>query len=165
MGPMFASCQGAAPHWTPRHAFDVVVHEVPTTAGALSVQQLLQALDPDGLYREHAEQAGMDLTAMDQELEQPEDQELEQPEDQDMESSTLAELAEETKRRADEAPRGGNEEDVFTGDASRRGYQFLSARELQTQCVVDTKMDNELEWLDSPTVFCTSWMHSCRMGV
>lgn len=133
----FDSWQDAAPHWTVGQDFSFCVRQVPAKQKSLSVQDILQALDPDGSLRAQAQQAGMDVPA----AVQPDDDE-QVPE---FVFQSLADLAQDTVRRTEAAPRPAvDEQDAYAGDLEQRGYQIVSAPALK-QALEPSARDDAVE--------------------
>jgi hypothetical protein len=97
--------------WTPGQGFDFVVRQVPAKIRELSLDELLQALDPDGNLREEAKAANWTLP------------------DEDIRS--LRDLANDNMRRSEYVPRGAaSEQEAFAGIDSKRGYTPISKSKL-----------------------------------
>lgn len=108
---IYDSWEDAADKWTPGQAFHFVARQVPAKMRELTMDELLQALDPDGALRQQAKEAGMRL-----------------PDD---ELASVRDLADENVRRVERAPRGAVEaKDAFAGDVKSRGYQPIRASDL-----------------------------------
>ena len=97
--------------WTPGQGFDFVVRQVPAKIRELSLDELLQALDPAGNLREEAKAANLTLP--------------------DEEIRSLRDLANDNVRRSEYVPRGAtSEEEAFAGIDSKRGYTPISRSKL-----------------------------------
>ncbi|CAB9499150.1 expressed unknown protein [Seminavis robusta] len=97
--------------WQPGQAFDFVVRQVPSKVRELSLDELLQALDPEGKLREEAKANNMTLP--------------------DEEIQTLGDLANDSIRRTENAPRGATtEEQAFAGIPGKRGYRPIPIGDL-----------------------------------
>jgi hypothetical protein len=97
--------------WEPGQGFDFVVRQVPAKIRELSLEELMQALDPDGLMREEAKANNMTLP------------------NEDIQS--LADLANDGVRRTENAPRGATTEDqAYAGNPNKRGYKPIAIGDL-----------------------------------
>jgi hypothetical protein len=113
-GQIHDDWEGAVDSWTPGQSFDFVVRQVPTKQKELSIEELLQALDPDGALRNQANEAGMTNLL---------------PETDDLES--LEDMAGENVRRTEGSPREAvAEKRAFGGNDGVRGYQVMAAQDL-----------------------------------
>jgi len=100
--------------WKPGQGFDFVVRQVPAKMRELSLDELLQALDPDGTLRQEAQEKNMTLP------------------DEDLRS--LGDLANDSVRRTGNSPRGAtNEEEAFAGIEGKRGYRPIHLTNLLAQ--------------------------------
>jgi hypothetical protein len=103
--------ESAVNSWTPGQPFHFVARQVPAKMRELELDELLQALDPDGSLRMQARSAGMRL-----------------PDD---EIATLRDLADENVRRVESAPRGAvDSRSAFSGNIDSRGYQPIRSSDL-----------------------------------
>lgn len=110
VGPLHDNWNRVVDQWTPGQGFDFVAREVPVKLRDIALQDILDALDPDGSLRRTVENAGLSIPT------------------EDLQS--LTDLANEVKRRCEEAPRGSSTSDqVYKGDHSR-GYSTISRSEL-----------------------------------
>lgn len=107
-GTVYDSWQEVVEDWTPGQAFSFVARQVQAKMKELSVDELLQALDPEGELRQQANEAGMRLP------------------DEDIKS--LEQLATDNQQRSQQAPR---ESEIYAGKADLRGYRVISAKELR----------------------------------
>lgn len=108
---MYDSWEEAVDKWTPGQGFNFVARQVPAKMRELSLDELLQALDPKGELRESAKEAGMYLP--------------------DEGIHSLKDMANENTRRTEMAPRGACEEaDAYAGTAEDRGYLAIAASDL-----------------------------------
>jgi hypothetical protein len=97
--------------WEPGQGFDFVVRQVPAKIRELSIEELMQALDPDGSLREEAKANNMTLP------------------NEDIQS--LGDLANDGVRRTENAPRGATTEDkAFAGIPNKRGYKPIAIGDL-----------------------------------
>jgi hypothetical protein len=99
--------------WTPGQPFSFVARQVPAKMRELTMDELLQALDPKGELRQQAENKGMympDITSI----------------------RTLQDMANENVRRTEVTPReaAAAEEQAFAGLDDIRGYQVIPANDL-----------------------------------
>jgi hypothetical protein len=111
VGQVYNSWEDAVDNWTPGQAFDFCARGIEAKLSELVLDDVLDALDPDGSLRKQAQERGISLPTEDLE--------------------TLTDLANEVRRRCEEAPRGASTEDqVYKGD-ERRGYAAITASSLQ----------------------------------
>jgi len=102
--------------WQPGRRFDFVVRQVPAKMRKLDLDELLQALDPDGSLRRQAKESGVNM-----------------PDEIDVRYASLQGLANENVRRTEAAPRGpsgdvnGTELDELL---EKRGYRPIKASSL-----------------------------------
>ena len=119
--------------WTPGQSFDFVVRQVPAKLKELSLDEIVQALDPNGELRQEAKEANIELP------------------DEDIKS--LGELANDSVRRSEMAPRGATtEEHAFAGDVSKRGYKPIHLKDLMT--TKDDGTESHESKQCCATVFC-----------
>lgn len=117
---LYDSLEDAVTNWTPGQPFDFVVRQVPAKIKELSVEELLQALDPDGALREEAK----DLK------DEKKSEELVSAIFDDEAIATLADLATYNVKRTESAPQEATvESEVFAGGTSR-GYRVIQRRDL-----------------------------------
>ena len=129
----FDNWQDAVAHgWTPGQDFDLVVRHVPARARDLSVEELLQALDPEGSLRQEALQAGITL-----------------PDDTTDECESLADMAAENVRRTEQTPAEAVAEADANVGGNTRGYRILNAQDLWSLSLIDNHQHQLLEF---PTV-------------
>lgn len=113
-GTLFDSWEDAVDHWSPGQGFDFVARQVPAKMRELSLDELLQALDPDGSMRQQAKAAGMRL-----------------PDDG---ITCLKDMANDNVRRVEMAPRQTvTESEAYAGIPEQRGYQVVKAKQLMTE--------------------------------
>lgn len=108
-GNLYDSWEDAVDQWTPGTSFSFVARHVPAKMAELSVDQLLQALDPDGALREQAKQSEQIILP-------------------DEEINSLPGLVALSERRIAKATTDVLEE-PFTGNESR-GYRALPVTDL-----------------------------------
>ena len=105
--------------WMPGQGFDFIARQVPAKMRPLSMDELLQALDPKGELRQQAKESGMSLPEVEEDLE-----ELNGPQ-------SLEELATVNVQRVNAAPREAvTEQEAFAGDVTKRGYRPIHASAL-----------------------------------
>ena len=126
-GSLYESWEDAVDHWSPGQGFDLVARQVPAKMKELSLDELLQALDPKGELRAQAKAAGMRLP------------------DEDI--NTLKDMADENVRRTEMSPRETvSAADAYTGIPERRGYRVVKASDLlyESRNVNGTENENVL---------------------
>jgi hypothetical protein len=110
-GQVFCSVEDAVEYWTPGQGFSFVVRNVPAKLRELTLDEIMEALDPSGEYKKQAQHAELQLP------------------DEDLHS--LKDLAYDNMRRVQEAPRGAvDEKHAFPGEDEKRGYRVISRSEL-----------------------------------
>ena len=110
-GEIFDSWEEAVENWAPGQAFDFVARQVPAKMRELSLDELLQALDPNGELRDQAKDAGMTLP--------------------DEGINSLNDMANENVRRTEMSPREVDSDDEsFAGEPEKRGYQPINVSDL-----------------------------------
>ena len=108
---IYDSWEEVVDKWTPGQGFDFVARQVPAKMRELSLDELLQALDPKGELRAQAKEAGMHL---------PDEGIL-----------SLKDMANENVRRTEMSPReASNEAQAYSGDTAKRGYLPIRASDL-----------------------------------
>jgi hypothetical protein len=111
VSPPYDSWDDAVDQWTPGQGFNFVARQVPAKMRELTLEELMQALDPDGALRDQAKSAGMRL-----------------PDD---EVATLRDVADENVRRVEVAPREAvDARTAYAGRVESRGYQPIRASDL-----------------------------------
>ena len=112
-----------------------MVRQVPAKLKEMSLDELVQALDPDGALREEAKEArGDDEGELD-------DEALLSAIDDGI--SSLAEMATDNVRRTEEAPRGSTDaENAFSG-YDNRGYRIINRSDLLQDSINDDGTENE----------------------
>mmetsp|Transcript_11161 Transcript_11161/g.25955 ORF Transcript_11161/g.25955 Transcript_11161/m.25955 type:complete len:670 (+) Transcript_11161:155-2164(+) len=132
---LYDSLEEAIADWTPGQSFDFVVRQVPAKIKELSIEELVQALDPDGAMREEArERRGEDEG-------EPDEEALLSIIDDGM--ASLSELANDNVRRTEEAPRGSTDaENAYSGTDSR-GYRAIKRSDLLRDSINDDGTENE----------------------
>lgn len=144
----FNSWKEAAQNWTPGQPFNIILRRVPTTLHRDTVEDLLQALDPDGIWRQEALDLGFDQN------------DLLSP-NGDGEIRSISDMAAESLRRVRLSPRDNEQETKpYTGVPKQRGYKVLMASDLdawwsEMRGLVENGVPQEQAVhaiLDSPTV-------------
>lgn len=121
---LYDSLEEALPNWTPGQTFDFVVRQVPAKMKELSVEELLQALDPDGALREEAKSLKGDEAAT------PDEEALLSIFDDDAITS-LSDLATFNVKRTESAPQLATvASEAFAGGLSR-GYRVINHSDLR----------------------------------
>jgi hypothetical protein len=108
IGPLYDSWNQVVDKWTPGQGFNFVAREVPAKLREMVLDEVLEALDPDGSLREQSAEKGIAVPS------------------EDLQS--LTDLANEIARRCEEVP-GEATKEVFAGTSSR-GYAAISRRDL-----------------------------------
>ena len=118
---MYDSLDDAVENWSPGQPFDFVVRQVPAKVKELSVQELLQALDPDGSLRDD----GKGLN------DEKQNDELLSAIFDDEEIASLADLASYNVQRTESAPQGASVESRSFAGGISRGYQVIRRDKLR----------------------------------
>lgn len=116
---VYDSVEEALDDWTPGQAFDFVVRQVPARLRAMDLSELLQALDPDGTLRKSAKDANFTL---------PDEDDDDEEEGQSIRS--LQDLANESVRRSEQAPRDVETKSPYVGKLEQRGYRIMKRCDL-----------------------------------
>jgi hypothetical protein len=119
---MYDSMEEAVEDWTPGQNFDFVVRQVPAKVRELSIEELVQALDPDGALREEARELKGEPASPDEEAL------LSIFDDGYM--SSLADLANDNVRRTENAPREVTDEKTAFVGTNSRGYRVIKRSDL-----------------------------------
>lgn len=123
VGPIYDATEDAVSHWTPGQPFNFVVRQVPAKVKELSMEELLNAIDPKGELRQQAQEANMTLPEED--------------------INSLHDLANDAKRRSDFSPEGATTEiNAFAG-RDKRGYKVISAGALSRDSVNADGSENQ----------------------
>lgn len=118
---LYDSLESALKDWSPGQPFDFVARKVPAKERELSVDELLEALDPDGKLREEAKGAkGEDFT--------PDEAALWEIFDGGL--TSLADLADLNIRRTENSPRGATLEGEAFAGLDKRGYNVIRRSDL-----------------------------------
>ena len=108
--PVYDSWEEVVDEWQPGQAFDFVVRQVPAKLSPVSLENVLETLDPDGEVHRRAEDDGLPGI----------------PEEPD----TLAAIKRDAIRRCDRAPlEAVRDDEAFRGD-HRRGYRVINCSDL-----------------------------------
>lgn len=108
---IYDSWEDVVDEWTPGQGFNFVARQVPCKMRELSLDELLQALDPKGELRASAKEAGMYLP--------------------DEGIRSLENMTNENVRRTEMTPEEAVAEDqVYGGNAQKRGYLPIKASDL-----------------------------------
>lgn len=121
---IFDSWDEAVDHWSPGQSFDFVARQVPAKMRELSLEELLQAMDPDGSFRQQAKSAGISMP--------------------DETIKSLKDMANENVRRTEMSPRDTvTEEEAFSGVTNKRGYEIINADNLTIHSMNTDGTENE----------------------
>lgn len=132
---LYDSLEEAVKEWTPGQPFDFVVRQVPAKIKELSVEELLQALDPDGMLREEAKELkGEDKSPDEEAL-------LEIFDDGDI--GTLSELANDNVQRTESAPREATVENEAFAGLESRGYRIIKRCDLSLDSTHEDGTDDQ----------------------
>jgi hypothetical protein len=130
---LYDSLEEGVKEWTPGQNFDFVVRKVPAKTQELSVDEMVQTLDPDGSLREEAKGIKGEDVSLDEEAL------LEMFDGGDI--ASLADLADGNVRRTKSAPRGATVEGEAFAGQDERGYRVIQRSDL----VLDTLRDDGTE--------------------
>ena len=135
MKNLYDSLEEAIVDWTPGQTFSFVARQVPAKIKELSMDELVQALDPDGNMREEAKALRGEGEG------EPDEESLLSIIDDGM--TSLEELASDNIRRTESAPRGSTDaESAFSGSDSR-GYRVIKRSDLLRDSINDDGTENE----------------------
>ena len=130
---LYDSIEEAATQWTPGQQFDFVVRQVPAKIKELSVDELLQALDPEGSLREEAkeeEEEEANQRGLISDEENVEEALMSIYDEAEM--SSLKDLADDCNFRTENSPREATTEaNAYAGD-NTRGYNAINISDLST---------------------------------
>jgi hypothetical protein len=118
---MYDSLEDAVEDWTPGQTFDFVARQVPAKIKELSVEELVQALDPDGKLREEAKETRGEESTLDEEA-------LLSIFDGGI--ASLADLANDCVKRTERAPREATDEANAYKGSDSRGYRVIHRSDL-----------------------------------
>ena len=138
---IYDSLEDAIVDWTPGQTFDFVVRQVPARIKKLSMDELVQALDPDGKMREEAKERRGD------------NDDDEEP-DEDVENEALLSIFDDIKdleemnsdntRRTEDAPRGSTDaNDAYSGSDSSGGYRIINRSSLLRDSINQDGTEND----------------------
>lgn len=134
--------------WTPGQTFDFVARQVPAKIKELSIEELVQALDPDGTLREESKRLKGEDAA------DPDEEALLSIFD-DAIMTSLADLANDNVQRTESAPREATtEESAFAGTESS-GYRIVSRSDLLRDSINQDGTENEK----------SEYHHSVQLGM
>lgn len=123
IGPLYDSFEEAVSHWTPGQPFNFVVRQVPAKMKELTLEEIIQAIDPNSEFRQQA--AGANMTLPDEDI------------------NSLRDLANDVARRADFTPKAATTEiNAFAG-LDKRGYKVISAGSLSRDSVNADGSENQ----------------------
>lgn len=128
---LYDSIEEAATQWTPGQQFDFVVRQVPAKIKELSVDELLQALDPEGSLREEAKAEGENNQQPQGLLGDEENvEEALMSIYDEAEITSLKDLADDCNFRTENSPREATTEaGAYSGD-NTRGYSAINLSDL-----------------------------------
>jgi hypothetical protein len=132
---LYDSLDDAVMDWTPGQTFDFVVRQVPAKMRELSIEELVQALDPDGSLREEATELRGEEPAVDEEA-------LLSIFEEDGISS-LADLANDCMKRTENAPRKATDETNAYAGSDTRGYLVIKRSDLLRDSINEDGTENE----------------------
>ena len=135
LSKMYDSLEEAVEDWTPGQTFDFVARQVPAKIRELTIEELVQALDPDGSLREEAKELRGEDPSLDEEslLSIFDDEEI----------ASLADLASDCVRRTEEAPRQTTDnKDAFAG-ADSKGYRLINRSDLLRDSINQDGTENK----------------------
>lgn len=132
---MYDSLEDAVEDWTPGQTFDFVARQVPAKMRELSVEELVQALDPDGKLREEAKEARGEEADLDEEA-------LLSIFDEGGIAS-LADMANDCVERTEKAPRDATDEGNAYAGLESRGYRIIKRSDLLRDSINDDGTENE----------------------
>jgi hypothetical protein len=123
IGPMHEDIISAVKSWVPGQGFNFVARGVQAKLVDLELQEILQALDPDGSLRKVAEDAGIAMPTE--------------------ELLSLSDLYNENLRRCEDAPRKAfSEKNAYIGE-NTRGYSIISRSDLLLGAVNPDGSENQ----------------------
>mmetsp|Transcript_22362 Transcript_22362/g.25150 ORF Transcript_22362/g.25150 Transcript_22362/m.25150 type:complete len:726 (+) Transcript_22362:124-2301(+) len=142
---IYDSLEDAIVDWTPGQTFDFVARQVPAKMKELNMDELVQALDPDGTLRKEAKELRRDGDDDEEEEEVPLDEEALLSIFDDEYISTLEELASDNMRRTESAPRGSTDAiNAFSGSDSSKGYRVINRSSLLRDSINQDGTENEM---------------------
>ncbi|KAL3924351.1 MAG: hypothetical protein SGARI_006050, partial [Bacillariaceae sp.] len=132
---MYDSLEDAVEDWAPGQTFDFIARQVPAKVKELSMEELVQALDPEGKLREEAKEMRGGEPAVDEEA-------LLSIFDEGGISS-LADLANDCVERTESAPRGDKDETNAYAGSDSRGYSVINRSDLLRDSINQDGTENE----------------------
>jgi phosphopantetheinyl transferase (holo-ACP synthase) len=132
---LYDSLEDAVNNWVPGQQFDFVVRQVPAKVRELSVEELLQALDPNGKLREEARATKGASSLSDEEA-------LALIFDDD-EIKTLSDLATINVKRTNDSPRGASVEAEAYAGLDKAGYRVIKYSDLMQDSINADGTENE----------------------
>ena len=132
---IYDSLEEAVEDWTPGQTFDFVARQVPAKLKELSMEELVQPLDPDGRMREEAKERRGEESVMDEEA-------LLSIFDEGGILS-LADLANDCVKRSENAPRGATDEANAYAGSDSRGYSVICRSDLLRDSINDDGTESE----------------------
>jgi hypothetical protein len=128
---MYDSLEDAVNDWTPGQTFDFVARQVPAKIRELSLDELVEALDPEGKLRE---ESGEESTPDEEAL-------LSIFDESDI--SSLSDLAADNIRRTENTPRIATKEDAAFAGLSTKGYNVIKRSDLALAARNEDGSENE----------------------
>mmetsp|Transcript_16838 Transcript_16838/g.46213 ORF Transcript_16838/g.46213 Transcript_16838/m.46213 type:complete len:513 (+) Transcript_16838:1165-2703(+) len=132
---LYDSLEEAIADWTPGQTFDFVVRQVPAKLKELSIDELVQALDPEGKLREEAKERGGDDAG------EPDEEALLSIIDDGM--TSIGDLANDNVRRVEEAPRGSTDATNAYKGGDSRGYRVIHRSDISRDSINADGTENE----------------------
>jgi phosphopantetheinyl transferase (holo-ACP synthase) len=133
---MYDSLEEAVKQWTPGQPFDFVARQVPAKIRELSIEELVQALDPDGLLREEAKGLKGEEGAS------PDEEALLSIFDNN-EIASLADMANDNVRRTESAPREATVEGQAFAGLDSKGYRVINRSDLLNDSINADGTENQ----------------------
>ena len=132
---LYDSLEEAIEDWEPGQTFDFVVRQVPAKVKELSIEELVQALDPEGTLRAEAKE----LRGEDEG--EPDEEALLSIIDDGFQS--LSDMAADNVRRTEEAPRGSTDAENAYSGGDTRGYRVIKRSDLLRDSINGDGTENE----------------------
>ena len=134
LSTLYDSLEDAIEDWEPGQTFDFVVRQVPAKIKELSIEELVQALDPEGKLREEAKEL------RGEEEGEPDEEALLSIIDDGFQS--LADMATDNVRRTEETPRGSTDAENAYKGGETRGYRVIKRSDLLRDSINDDGTEN-----------------------